>query len=162
MSSIMSMNIHLLEVNILLNTVTSPFQVAVYTLDGMQKEYYEGEGKASEELLFFVNTLVKRYCVKGLFFIRGPGSSMGIKMGYLAIMTLHHILECDVKGCDAFVFSHENYVRATRKSLFHKENDGTISLVHDIHKEGKISLPLELDVSLFSEDISPLYVLPAV
>ncbi|MCD8544535.1 MAG: hypothetical protein LRY52_06675 [Sulfurospirillum cavolei] len=123
---------------------------------------YESNEQTSDALPALFDVVLTNYAPKRLFFARGPGSFMAIKISYIFLKTMSIGLQIPLLACDGFALNGSAPIRAMRNLYFIKEND-TISTVRlDEPVTQPFTLPTLLDVSLFGEETEPLYMLPAV
>ncbi|WP_442764444.1 hypothetical protein [Sulfurospirillum cavolei] len=123
---------------------------------------YESNEQTSDALPALFDVVLKNYAPKRLFFARGPGSFMAIKISYIFLKTMSIGLQIPLLACDGFALNGSAPIRAMRNLYFIKENN-TISTVRlDEPVTQPFTLPTLLDVSLFGEETEPLYMLPAV
>jgi len=124
---------------------------------------YKSDEKTTDLLPFFFDDILKKYKLENLYYAKGPGSFMAIKVSYIFLKTLSITKNIKLFATDGFAFNGENLIKATGTLYFMKEN-GKISAIkleqQDIKQ--KFSLPDSLDQDIFSEDSEPLYMLPAV
>lgn len=123
---------------------------------------FETMDHTSEALPLLFESILKEYDPKRLFFARGPGSFMAIKITYIFLKTLSITLEIPLLACDGFVFNERRPIRAMRNLYFIKEADEIITVNLESPVEQHFSLPMDLDETLFNNEIEPLYMLPAV
>jgi tRNA A37 threonylcarbamoyladenosine modification protein TsaB len=108
-------------------------------------------------------TILKEYKPSKLYFAKGPGSFMAIKVTYLFLKTLHLVKNIPLLATDGFTFNDNNPIKAMGKSYFIKDKNGNISLkVFKDEIKHPFMLPKNLPYESFSEDTLPLYHLPAV
>ena len=123
---------------------------------------HETAHQTSEALPLLFESILKAYQPKRLFFARGPGSFMAIKITYIFLKTVSITLGIPLFACDGFVFNEGRAIRAMRNLYFIKEAD-VITTTHLVDPvEQHFALPSVLDETLFHNDIEPLYMLPAV
>ncbi len=87
---------------------------------------------------------------------------MAIKISYIFLKTIGVGLQIPLLACDGFAFNGSSPIRAMRNLYFVKENDAISTVRLDEPVTQPFTLPTLLDVSLFSEETEPLYMLPAV
>jgi tRNA A37 threonylcarbamoyladenosine modification protein TsaB len=140
----------------------SPLLVGVYHKDKLIDSYKKDE-KTTEILPSIFDEILKKYKLENLYYAKGPGSFMAIKVSYIFLKTLSITENIKLFATDGFAFNSKNLIKATGTLYFMKEN-GKISTIkleqQDI--EQKFNLPDILDQDIFSEDSEPLYMLPAV
>jgi hypothetical protein len=135
--------------------------VGVYR-DGELMEMMERDGKLSDTLAPLFEELMARYSIKKIYFSRGPGSLMSIKLLYIFLTTLSLVLGIELFGCESFVFSDGKPIRASGNLYFVKGEDGIGTQVIKDHPRTKFSLPRFLKDLSCSKETAPLYHLPAV
>jgi tRNA A37 threonylcarbamoyladenosine modification protein TsaB len=107
-------------------------------------------------------TILETYVPRRLFFARGPGSFMSIKISYIFLKTISISFGIPLLACDGFAFNDGSAIKAMRNLYFVKK-DGVIATKRlDEPVLQPFCLPRELDESLFSNENEPLYLLPAV
>lgn len=111
-------------------------------------------------LLF--KSILKEYQPARLFFARGPGSFMAIKITYIFLKTLSITLGVPLLACDGFVFNEGRAIRAMRNLYFVKKAEEITTVHLESPVEQHFVLPTVLDETLFNDEIEPLYMLPAV
>lgn len=118
--------------------------------------------QTSEALPCLFEEILKIYTPKRLFFARGPGSFMAIKITYIFLRTLSIALEIPLLACDGFVFNGRKPIRAMRNLYFIKEAKEITTIRLEESVEQNFTLPQTLDEASFTHEIEPLYMLPAV
>lgn len=107
-------------------------------------------------------SILKEYQPKRLFFARGPGSFMAIKITYIFLKTLSITLGVPLLACDGFAFNQGKPIRAMRNLYFIKKEQEITTVRLETPIEQHFALPRVLDERLFNDEIEPLYMLPAV
>ncbi len=136
--------------------------VGVYE-NGILIESFSSSKKSSEALPLIFDKIIKNYVINTLFYTRGPGSFMAIKVSYIFLKSLSIAKKIELFACEGFSFNNNLPIKANGTRYFMKEN-GKISIIK-IDKpdfESRFTLPVKIDRSIFSSDIEPLYILPAV
>lgn len=123
---------------------------------------YASDKHTSEALPALFTSILELYIPQRLFFARGPGSFMAIKISYIFLKTFGISLDIPFLACDGFVFNENAPIKAMRNLYFVKENDAIKTVRFEKAVDQKFSLPKRLDPSLFSDLVEPLYMLPAV
>ncbi len=136
-------------------------QIGVYSDNHLIKNYQTTE-QTSEVLPILFATILEDYSPARLFFARGPGSFMAIKISYIFLKTLSLSLNIPLFACDGFVLNNNKPIKAMRNLYFVKENHEIVTRHFDDNIEQNFQLPTELNPSQFSDEIEPLYMLPAV
>ncbi|KFL34113.1 hypothetical protein JU57_07315 [Sulfurospirillum sp. SCADC] len=148
-------------VDIVVITLTSPLHVGIYENNQLIKTY-ETMDQTSEVLPLLFEAILKEYRPVRLFFARGPGSFMAIKITYIFLKTLSITLNIPLLACDGFVFNEGRAIRAMRNLYFIKETEAITTVQLESPVEQHFTLPKVLDETLFTNEIEPLYMLPAV
>ncbi|WP_234697106.1 hypothetical protein [Nitrosophilus alvini] len=149
------------KVDIIIVALTSPLKIGIYENDELVK-IVESNEKTSEVLPLFFSEILKEYDINTVFFAKGPGSFMSIKLVYIFLKTLSISRGIELKAADGFLFSKDEPIPAIGNLYFVKKN-GIISTKKFEKKiDTSFELPTRLDRSRFSDDIEPLYILPAV
>jgi hypothetical protein len=140
----------------------SPLQIGVYD-KGVCIEKIASDEKTSDALPLLMKSLLDRFTCKGLYFAKGPGSFMAIKVTYLFLQTLHIVKDIPLYACEGFTFNANNPIKAVGKRYFVKCDDGSIkTALLDVPPNAPFELPQKLPYEAFSLDTEPLYYLPAV
>jgi len=148
-------------VELLLLTIASPLKAGLYINGTLQREVVLN-CMCSDGLTRLYEEITENQEIDRILYARGPGSFMGIKLTYIFIKTLSIVKNIEVSGADAFAFNGNQPIKAYGNLYFVKKDD-TISLqkIEDAISF-EYTTPRELDYSVFSKDIEPLYILPAV
>ena len=152
-----------IDVDILVISLTSPLLVGVYKENKLINNFKSTE-KTSDILPVIFDEILKKYNVKNLYYARGPGSFMSIKVSYIFLRTLSITKKIPFYGADGFNFNNNSPIKATGNRFFMKEN-GKIIIKKLEKKDSKIQsfkLYTHLDKKIFSREVEPLYVLPAI
>jgi tRNA A37 threonylcarbamoyladenosine modification protein TsaB len=151
------------QVDILVISLTSPLRIGIYQKNRLIESFQSGE-KTSEVLPELMDHILQKYRPVRLFFARGPGSFMAIKITYLFLRTLSITLDLPLLATDGFAFNQNAPIKATGSLYFSKENGKITTRKIDTEKEKihTFALPEMLDETIFSDETEPLYILPAV
>jgi len=123
---------------------------------------FETTDQTSEALPLMFEGILKEYTPNRLFFARGPGSFMAIKITYIFLRTISIALGVPLFACDGFVFNEGRPIRAMRNLYFMKESNEITTIRLEDSVEQHFTLPQILNEDLFNDEIEPLYMLPAV
>jgi len=123
---------------------------------------FETTDQTSEALPLMFEGILKEYTPNRLFFARGPGSFMAIKITYIFLRTISIALGVPLFACDGFVFNEGRPIRAMRNLYFMKEANEITTIRLEDSVEQHFTLPQILNEDLFNDEIEPLYMLPAV
>jgi len=148
-------------VELLVIGVTSPLLVGIYQKD-LLIESFESKEKTSKALPKILDEVNRRYRLTTLYYAKGPGSFMAIKVTYVMLKTFSIALKIPLLACDAFIFNDNKPIKAVGKSCFIKK-DGEIIVQKNCNDiDMNFKLPDSLDRSCFNSNNEPLYILPAV
>lgn len=157
----------MLRILILPNT-SAPLFVGVYR-DFKLEFSLESTKLLSDSLVSLFLELENRLKKSGesfseLYFVRGPGSFMALKLIYIFAKTLEISRDIRLFAADAFNFNQNSPIKAYGNCYFIKEAESKITLkTFEIPPTLKaLELPQVLDSSIFSQNLKPLYILPPV
>ncbi len=142
-------------------SVSSPLQIGIYE-EGRLAEAIIKEGKSSDELPLLFRDILHRYKIGRLFYAKGPGSFMAIKIAYVFLKTLAITKKIPLYASDAFVFNGGAPIKSVGKSFFVKTGTGIEIKKIEEAPPMEFHLPKTLDATLFSKDVKPMYIAPAV
>ena len=142
-------------------SITAPLKIGIYEA-GRLVAMLESMGKSSDELPRLFSRVLKEYNVIGIFYAKGPGSFMAIKIAYVFLKTLSVAKGIPLFASDAFVFNGGAPIKSIGKNYFVKTERGIEITRLDEVPSCEFNLPQVLDRKLFSEDAKPMYVVPAV
>jgi tRNA threonylcarbamoyladenosine biosynthesis protein TsaB len=150
-----------LKVDLVVVAIESPLLIGIYE-NGDLIEKIEVEGQTSENLPVHFEKILEKYRVERVLFANGPGSFMAIKINYIFLKTLSTVLGIELFGIDAFFFNGNHPIKAIGGMCFVKtENVINLEKIENFMKM-PFYLPEKFDISLYSKDIEPLYILPAI
>ena len=149
------------RVDVVVVALGSPLLVGIYKDKKLTKTIKSKE-KTSEALPLIFRDLLQKYEIKNLYFARGPGSFMAIKLAYIFFKTLQITTNINLFGCEGFVFNNNRPIKAVGNLYFVKENGKIVSKKLSGVQEGSFFLPKSLDKLKCTKDIAPLYIIPAV
>lgn len=141
--------------------LSSPLQVGIYKSKTLIKRH-ENKEKTSEVLPLIFKEILENYNIKTIYFAKGPGSFMSIKIAYIFLKTLGIAKGINLKATDGFTFNENNPIKAMGKFYFVKEKGAIKTQKIEELQYKDFSLPEKLKDEIFSKDIAPLYVLPPV
>jgi len=150
------------EIDLVVVALRTPIKVGIYR-HGELIETLRSPQKTSEALPQIFQKIMQNYRIRRVFFPRGPGSFMAIKLVYIFLKTLQIASGIELYGCDAFVFNQGRPIKAVGNLYFVKENGKIVTKKMDETEEGEFELPQKIaQLPCSKEQISPLYVLPAL
>ena len=142
-------------------TLTSPIMIGVYE-DAKLIESIESKEKSSDILPQLFDRLSKRYNIKSLYYAKGPGSFMAIKVAYIFLKSMSILKKIPLFATDAFYFNENQPIKAIGKLHFVKIRSEIKTQKLQTVPQMKFTLPTLLDNSEFSKDAAPLYGIGAV
>jgi len=136
-------------------------QVGIYQNNKLIKSVITKE-QTSEVLPQIFRDILEEFTCKRVFFARGPGSFMAIKITYIFLRTLSITKNIELFATDGFYFNDNSPIKAMRKMYFVKEDKTIVTKIFEEEQQSEFELPQALKIDDFSKDIEPLYILPAV
>ena len=133
----------------------------MYKDNKLIKSYVKDE-QTSEILPIIFKNIMEKFTLDELFFARGPGSFMAIKVTYIFLRTLSIAKNLKLFATDGFYFNQNNPIKAMGKLYFVKKENKIETKVFNDTKIVEFNLPKELHVEDFTQKVEPLYILPAV
>ncbi|MBL0686961.1 MAG: hypothetical protein JJV95_02440 [Sulfurospirillum sp.] len=148
-------------VDIVVISLISPLKVGVYKDNQLIKKHVSQE-YTSDALPIIFKNILENFTCRRVFFARGPGSFMAIKITYIFLKTLSISKKIELFGCDGFNFNNNSPIKASRKMYFVKKDDKIETQFFDQEQTCEFILPKVVELKNFTKDIEPLYILPAV
>jgi len=149
------------SVELLVIGITSPLLVGVYE-NSLLIETFKSEEKTSKALPKILYQINDKYSLTKLYYAKGPGSFMAIKVTYVMLKTFSIAMNIPLFACDAFFFNDNKPIKAVGKSYFVKEDKKIIIKKGYSFSDMAFKLPDSLDKTIFDTNSEPLYILPAV
>lgn len=119
------------------------------------------EGQISDTLPNIFESLIDKK-IENIYFARGPGSFMAIKLTYVFLKTISIMKNINLFGVDSFYFTKNRPIKSIGNSYFIKNNNQIeIQTIKEI-EEYEVTMPQQLNKNDFNTNISPLYIVPAV
>lgn len=136
-------------------------QVGVYLNNKLIKNFITKE-HTSELLPEIFKEILEKFICKRVFFARGPGSFMAIKITYIFLRALSITKNIELLATDGFYFNDNKPIKSMKKMYFIKEGEDIVTKFFEEEQDSEFRLPKTLKIENFSKDIEPLYILPAV
>lgn len=149
------------KVDVVCITLTSPIMIGVYE-DQKLIEVKESAEKSSDVLPLLFEELLKKYDLKALFYVNGPGSFMAIKVAYIFLKTLSILKDIPLYARDAFYFNNNQPIKAIGKLYFVKIHNKIETQKLETVSVASFKLPELLEYTDFNEEAAPLYKIAAV
>jgi len=136
-------------------------QIGVYEEGKLIRKYITPK-QTSEELPLIFKNILDEFTCKRIFFARGPGSFMAIKITYVFLRTLSIAKGIKLFATDGFYFNDNKPIKAMRKMYFVKNKEEITTKIFYEEQNNPFALPNILKPENFNKEIEPLYILPAV
>ena len=142
--------------------MTPPLRIGIYH-DKQLIQQYQQEGKTSDLLPKIFEEILQTYHIENLYYAKGPGSFMAIKVTYIFLRTLSITQNIPLFATEGFTFNDNQPIKATGALYFLKKDGKILTKKIDVpNPQSDFILPQTLEPTLFTKDVEPLYVLPAV
>jgi len=143
-------------------SLTPPLQIGIYHDNNCIKTY-KSHDKTSDTLPKLFDEILSHYTLNALYYAKGPGSFMAIKITYIFLRTLSITQKIPFYATEGFTFNDNQPIKATGALYFLKKDGKILTKKIEVPKEpSDFMLPKVLKPTLFTSDTKPLYVLPAV
>jgi tRNA A37 threonylcarbamoyladenosine modification protein TsaB len=150
-----------LKVDICLIAIESPILIGIYQNNNLIKTI-KSDDLASEFIPIIFESLFKNYEIQNILFANGPGSFMAIKISYIFLKTISILKNIKIWSADGFFFNQNSPIKAFNNHYF-KKLENQIKIVKLENPKIEIfNLPNKFDIKLYSKNIEPIYILPAV
>jgi hypothetical protein len=148
------------NIEILIISISKPLKIGLYE-NRKLFETIESQEYTSDILPIIFEKLLEKYKIENIYFINGPGSYMSIKIIYIFLKTLNISRNINLQAIDGFAFTNQP-IKSIGNRYFIKTGEKIETIVSNEKIDTKFELPKELNVSIFSNDIEPKYIIPAV
>jgi tRNA A37 threonylcarbamoyladenosine modification protein TsaB len=149
------------SVDVVCVTLSSPILIGIYE-DKKLIETISTNEKTSEVLPKIFEEILKKYNVKNLFYAKGPGSFMAIKITYIFLKSISILKKIPLFATDAFYFNKNQPIKAIGKLFF-------VKIASKIETQKLEKVPVSsfelkdvLEYDEFDTDTTPLYAIGAV
>lgn len=150
------------KVSVLLISATRPMRLAVYDETGARIESHESDAPATESLYPLFKSIDDRYEITRLAYAKGPGSFMGLKLGYVFLQSFALARKLPFTAASSFALSGGNPVHAHGKRWFTQRGDQVGVQTFEVAPEASLLPPERIDFSVFEPACEPEYLMPAV
>ncbi len=130
--------------------------------EGKLFKSYKSDKKTTVVLPEIFQEITSLYDITALYYAKGPGSFMAIKVSYVFLKSFAIAKNITLKAVDGFYFNNNAPIKALGKTYFVKEGNNITFGTMSLKKNGEFYLPKSLNHQDFSDEILPLYILPAV
>jgi tRNA A37 threonylcarbamoyladenosine modification protein TsaB len=149
------------DIDVVVITLTSPISIGIYK-DLELIQTIESSEKSSEVLPLLFQDIIQKYTIKRLFYAKGPGSFMAIKIAYIFLKSLSIVKKIPLFATDAFYFNDNKPIKAIGKLYFVKIDEDIKTQKFETPQEVFFTLPKRLDITQFTHIATPLYKIGAV
>ncbi|PHQ91650.1 MAG: hypothetical protein COB42_03000 [Sulfurimonas sp.] len=149
------------KVDVLVIALSSPIQIGIYANNTLL-ETIASEKKSSDILPVLFKDILQRYELEKLFYAKGPGSFMAIKVSYIFLKSISILKKIPLFATDAFYFNKNEPIKAIGKLCFVKMGTEIETQKLENVPSGRFILPNVLDYNEFSKITTPLYSIGAV
>ncbi len=150
-----------MKVDVVVIELSTPILIGVYE-DQVLIKTYRSDEMSSEALPLLFKEILDDYEVENIVYTRGPGSFMAIKVAYIFLKTLCIVNDIKLYATNAFTFNENQPIKAFGKLYFIQSNGTITTKKFEEAPQSSFSLPEKINLRSYSEEIAPLYVLPAV
>ncbi len=148
-------------IDILVVALGSPFLIGLYE-DKKLFKTIKSEKHTSDELPRLFKVFDEKYNIEKLFYAKGPGSFMSIKVAYIFLKSFAILKNIQIFATDAFYFNDNNPIKAVGKLYFVKINNQIDTIkIEDVQKS-KFVLPKTFEYRDFGLDVIPQYGINAI
>ena len=149
------------SVDIVCVTLSSPIIVGVYE-NAKLIETISTDEKSSEVLPRIFEDILNNYDVKALYYAKGPGSFMAIKITYIFLKSLSILKNIPLFATDAFYFNENQPIKAIGKLYFVKLSSKIETQKLEKVPQSIFKLRDVLEYDEFTTESTPLYAIGAV
>jgi len=149
------------KVDIVVIELASPILIGVYEKGSLIKTLSSDE-YSSEALPKLFREILSVNEIENIVYTRGPGSFMAIKVAYIFLKSLCIVNNITLYATNAFTFNKNQPIKAFAKLYFMNDNGTITTKKFEEPIDAPFELPETIKLSDYSEETTPLYVLPAV
>ena len=149
------------KVDVVVIELSSPILIGVYE-EGVLIQTLTSDEYSSEALPKLFKEILSSCQIENIVYTRGPGSFMAIKVAYIFLQTLCIVQDIKLYATNAFTFNQNQPIKAFAKLYFMHDNGIITTKKFDEPIDAPFELPKNIKLSDYSEETTPLYVLPAV
>ena len=154
-----SKNLNIVDIVVL--ELSSPILIGVYENQELI-ETFSSDEYTSEALPLLFQDILSKYEIENIIYTQGPGSFMAIKVAYIFLRSLCIINDIKLLATPAFTFNNNGPIKAFGKLYFMNDNGTITTKKFDEPQNVLFELPKKINLSDYSKETAPLYVLPAV
>ena len=148
-------------VDVIVIELSTPILIGVYE-DSELIETFSSDEYSSEALPLLFKEILSQYEINTIVYTQGPGSFMAIKVAYIFLRSLCIINDSTLLATPAFTFNNNGPIKAFGKLYFMNDNGTITTKKFEEPQNVPFELPKKINLSDYSKETAPLYVLPAV
>ena len=148
-------------VDVVVIELSTPILIGVYENTELI-ETFSSDEYTSEALPLLFQEILSKYTIQNIIYTQGPGSFMAIKVAYIFLRSLCIINNLELLATPAFAFNKNGPIKAFGKLYFMNDNGTITTKKFDEPQNAPFELPKKINLSDYSKETAPLYVLPAV
>jgi tRNA A37 threonylcarbamoyladenosine modification protein TsaB len=148
-------------VDVVVIELSTPILIGVYENTELI-ETFSSQEYSSEALPLLFEQILSKYEIQNIVYTQGPGSFMAIKVAYIFLRSLCIINNLELLATPAFTFNNNGPIKAFGKLYFMNDNGTITTKKLEEPLNAPFELPNKINLSDYSKETAPLYVLPAV
>ncbi len=149
------------KVDVIVIELSTPILIGIYK-EGTLVETLSSTEYSSEALPLLFQDILDNYEIENIIYTQGPGSFMAIKVAYIFLRTLCIVNNIRLLATPAFTFNNNGPIKAFGKLYFMNDNGTITTKKFEDPQNVPFELPKKINLSDYSKETAPLYVLPAV
>ena len=151
------------QIDIFVISLASPILVGIYENNALI-DTISNEGKTSEVLPEIFEDILKKYTIKNIIYVNGPGSYMAIKVAYIFLKTICITKHTNFYACSGFEVNKNSPIKALGKKYFVQDENKNITMrvLNEDEKLSDFVLPNIININHYKKETLPNYQLPAV
>ncbi len=149
------------KVDVVVIELSTPILIGVYK-ESVLVETFSSTEYSSEALPLLFQDILDSYEIENIIYTQGPGSFMAIKVAYIFLRTLCIVNNIRLLATPAFTFNNNGPIKAFGKLYFMNDNGTITTKKFEEPQNVPFELPKKINLSDYSKETAPLYVLPAV
>jgi len=149
------------KVDVVVIELSTPILIGVYE-NKVLIETFSSDEYTSEALPLLFKEILSKYEIENIIYTQGPGSFMAIKVAYIFLKSLCIINDIELLATPAFFFNENRPIKAFAKLYFMNDNGTITTKKFEEPQNWPFKLPKKINLSDYSKETAPLYVLPAV
>lgn len=152
---------HKRYIDVVVVALNAPICIGLYE-EGCLFDTLKYNEHTSEVLPTVIAQLDREYKIENIFYAKGPGSFMSIKIAYIFLKSFSAIKNIPFFATDAFYFNGNSPIKAVGKLHFVKIDNNIQTIKLDSTQSHEFRLPKILQKNDFDTQTSPQYGIGAV